>query len=60
MDTGTTILILALTAFFFGGIVWIVVHSRRQQGAPVKERHQAERAGRGERRTRVGGGEGAD
>ena len=60
MDTATTILILALTAFFFGGIVWIVIHSRRQQGAPVRERPPAARAGKSVRRTRAGGGEGAD
>jgi len=60
MDTATTILTLVLTAFFFGGIVWIVIYSRRQQGAPVRERPREAGAGRGVRRTRAGGGEKAD
>lgn len=60
MDTATTILILILTAFFFGGIVWIVIHSRRQRGAPARERPREAGAGRGVRRARAGGVERAD
>lgn len=40
MDT-TIIFTLVLSAFFLGGILWIVIHSRRQQGADVQSR-QAE------------------
>jgi cbb3-type cytochrome oxidase subunit 3 len=34
MDT-TIIFTLVLSAFFLGGILWLVIHSRRQQGAAV-------------------------
>ena len=35
MDT-TIIFTLVLSAFFLGGILWIVIHSRRQRGAAVR------------------------
>jgi hypothetical protein len=37
MDT-TIIFTLILSAFFLGGILWLIIHSRRQQGATVRSR----------------------
>ncbi|HEU4597225.1 MAG TPA: hypothetical protein VFS10_18990 [Pyrinomonadaceae bacterium] len=37
MDS-TIIFTLVLSAFFLGGILWIVIHSRRQQSAVARAR----------------------
>ena len=55
MDT-TIIFTLVLSAFFLGGIVWLVIHSRRQQGAAVREQPPSAQAGKHERRPRTAGG----
>ena len=56
MDT-TIIFTLVLSAFFLGGILWIVIHSRRQQGAAVREQPSPAQAGKHVRLPRAGGGE---
>lgn len=35
MDT-TIIFTLALSAFFLGGVIWLAIHSRRQQRAATR------------------------
>lgn len=56
MDT-TIIFTLVLSVFFLGGILWIVIHSRRQQGAAPLEQSSSAQAGKHVRRPRAGGGE---
>ena len=45
MDT-TIIFTLVLSAFFLGGILWLIIHSRRQQGATVRARQADAPAGK--------------
>ena len=54
MDT-TIIFTLVLSAFFLGGILWLVIHARRQQGATVRARQTETPAGRNVRGRRAGG-----
>jgi len=56
MDT-TIIFTLVLSAFFLGGIVWLVIHTRRRQGAAVREQPPSAQAGKHVRRPRAAGGE---
>ncbi len=45
MDT-TIIFTLVLSAFFLGGIAWLVIHSRRQPGAAGRARQAEPPAGK--------------
>ena len=42
----TFIFTLVLSAFFLGGIIWLVIHARRQQGAAVRARQTETPSGR--------------
>lgn len=54
MDT-TIILVLVLSALFLGSILWLVIHSRRQQGAAVPIRRAGTPAGKNVRGCAAGG-----
>lgn len=54
MDT-TIILVLVLSALFLGSILWLVIHSRRQQGAAVPVRREGTPAGKNVRGRAAGG-----
>jgi hypothetical protein len=45
MDT-TIIFTLVLSALFLGSILWLVIYSRRQQGAAVRARRAETPAGK--------------
>ena len=49
----TIVLVLVLTALFFGAIAWLVIHSRRQQGVAVRPRQPAQPGGEDARRNRA-------
>jgi hypothetical protein len=56
MDT-TIIFTLVLSAFFLGGILWIVLQARRQQRAALRAQRPTTPDGKNVSRTRAGGGE---
>jgi preprotein translocase subunit SecG len=54
MDT-TIILVLILSAFFLGSILWLVIYSRRQQRVAAQAKRPAAPAGKNVRRMRTPG-----
>ncbi len=56
MDT-TIIFALVLSACFIGGIVWIVVYSRRRQSAALRAQRQEGPGGENVRPRRAGAGD---
>ena len=56
MDS-TIIFTLVLSAFFLGGILWIVIHSRRQQRAALRAQQPATPDGKNVSSTRGADGE---
>ena len=53
----TIIFTLVLSALFLGSIIWLAIHSRRQQGAAVRAQEAETPVGEDASRRRTSGGQ---